>query len=1376
MDCSNIDYIYFLDEHIEVCDLADLAGIPIDQSRFNAMEFQVCDVYKRTWFAVEEQIIPHPESEQGACTQYVFGLRPNPHRIILEERAVVDCRDIIPSLDPWFTVANHIEKNGTGSDGPDLFFPDADEALPVSTAEKIHLLKAGTPFCKYVVSFDESSPVEICNGSVEWVRHWSVVDWCDGSRVYDEFTQLIKLKDNTPPVIGVGNIGNGPMNLDSEGEPIPIEDFSLSTAFYDCFGRGSIPFSRTLDNCSNSTNDIYNIEIERFANPPFSPPVFITNFPNGGDIESLQLEEGKYSVTYRAMDDCGNESEAVVTMTIEDQQPPLAICKDIIHITLTNFGEALAAQIEGEALNDGSFDNCHNVNFLIRSHTNSSSEDDEWQDWVRFSCEDTGNELLLVDLLVYEDKNGDGQFIDEFNRETGLLIPDGIDDLDSGLSAYCSSIVKVEDKNLPQIFCEDKNVDCSGLDLEKLRSLLPTEDMDGDGVVDDFLFGPEVIGGCRSGLDIAISMELIDMDFEQSCGRGSFIRRFTATRRINGEEQVVSCDQVINVNFVSDWTINMPPDVVVECGGADSLLPAPLSIEQMLTTDGCDRWGLEVEEETYDMAGIGGDGACFKVIRTYRFINWCTWATNNTELGIVNRPEALISEGQEIQLRHKSFNLGINEFGDEEDADSYDEDVTRDDDGALVLLDNGFLGFDNPQQTVNTFPRLYNDNINGNETLVGHYAENYGYFAYRQIIKMVDTQAPIITQLPDLVSKDTTGNCAANVRLLVPDIEDCSSDYSLTYEVFDLDQQLVYESGSFSLFEGIFQEQDLRNIPIGNYKITNWVSDNCGNQSSMSYDLTISDGKAPTPYCIFGLSVDLNSDGTVEIFASDFDIGSFDACGEVAHYSFSEDINDVSRLMTCDSVDVIFLDIWATDDSGNQAHCDSYVAVQPFGELELCGLTFYNIYGVIQTIREEYLEDVWVHFNGQNRDGTVSTSVEGEYRIEGLAPHHDYTITPEKNTHPLNGVTTLDIIQIKKHILNIEYLDNPYSMIAADVNRSNTITTLDMIEIRKLVLQEQHEFSNNTSWRFVPTAYDFPNPANPWEEAFPEVLSFNDLNQHQVRADFMAIKIGDVNASAISNNLVSMEERSDLIEETDNEMSHNTNNDNYKKGDPFTIVLDDVKLLAQSTYTIDFIIPELKNWAGFQFTLHFNSEFFAIEDIIEAGLSAEHLGIIHINEGWIRVSYDGEAPLTDHLFSLIVRAEQRAKLSEHLRIDLQLMPAEAYRQEANNMLTTEDVVLQFIQDTTPFSSSVALYPNFPNPFKRTTSIGFDLPETTTAKLSIQDVNGRLLYSIEKEFDKGYNNVFISTSDLTTSEPAAVGLLFYTLETKWGRKTRKMMKT
>ncbi len=115
----------------------------------------------------------------------------------------------------------------------------------------------------------------------------------------------------------------------------------------------------------------------------------------------------------------------------------------------------------------------------------------------------------------------------------------------------------------------------------------------------------------------------------------------------------------------------------------------------------------------------------------------------------------------------------------------------------------------------------------------------------------------------------------------------------------------------------------------------------------------------------------------------------------------------------------------------------------------------------------------------------------------------------------LNGVSTFDNVLIVKHVDGSLPLSSPYRIIAADADRSDDITLADSVLLRSLILNQINELPNTTSWRFVDASYVFPNPADPFQAVFPELASINNLNADITGLDFIAIKTGDVNNSAV---------------------------------------------------------------------------------------------------------------------------------------------------------------------------------------------------------------------------------------------------------------------
>lgn len=128
-------------------------------------------------------------------------------------------------------------------------------------------------------------------------------------------------------------------------------------------------------------------------------------------------------------------------------------------------------------------------------------------------------------------------------------------------------------------------------------------------------------------------------------------------------------------------------------------------------------------------------------------------------------------------------------------------------------------------------------------------------------------------------------------------------------------------------------------------------------------------------------------------------------------------------------------------------------------------------------------------------------------------------LTPSNDNNHINGVSTFDLVLISKHILGVAPLTSPYKMIAADANKSGSITTFDIVELRKLILGIYTKLPTNKSWRFIPKDYSFQNPSNPFAYAFPETKEYANVDPAMSiqNADFVAIKVGDLNGNAVAN-------------------------------------------------------------------------------------------------------------------------------------------------------------------------------------------------------------------------------------------------------------------
>lgn len=148
-------------------------------------------------------------------------------------------------------------------------------------------------------------------------------------------------------------------------------------------------------------------------------------------------------------------------------------------------------------------------------------------------------------------------------------------------------------------------------------------------------------------------------------------------------------------------------------------------------------------------------------------------------------------------------------------------------------------------------------------------------------------------------------------------------------------------------------------------------------------------------------------------------------------------------------------------------------------------------------------------------DQTLETDTSGMYQFEDLPVDQFYQIQYFKDTARIdNGVTTIDNVFIQRHILGIDPFTSPYKILAGDTNNSNSLTTLDIVYVRLVILLLEDAFPNNTSWKFIPAAYQFPNPDDPFANPIPNTIVINNLTGNISGIDIIGVKIGDVNNSA----------------------------------------------------------------------------------------------------------------------------------------------------------------------------------------------------------------------------------------------------------------------
>ncbi|MCB9339846.1 MAG: proprotein convertase P-domain-containing protein [Lewinellaceae bacterium] len=1227
----------------------------------------------------------------------------------------------------------------------------------------------------------EDLVVNICPGTFKIVRKWTLIDWCANPVQVREVNQVVKVADEKAPIlkavtqdtfhqvytIGAAgpkvvnganttitvtqtsyNIGdttqifflpNG--NVDSwnvvedviqvpPAVKLKLRSFKFTTNIdipvYSasipanggphavCQGNFQVPPAVDMgDNCSGTagyTTEVWTLNGVQLASIP----------SNGGVVSGIPLYQNglpaQYIVRYYAVDGCGNQAFYDITATLRDRVPPVAVCDEITEVSIINNGlnpGQSCSTLHAESLDDGSYDNCQPVYFLMAKMSDATATQTIFNRCYYptrdFCCDDIGDQTVIL-LVLDSDPT---PYFTTLNSPAlgcdgtpGLFLNQTFGLGASGQPNYntCMVTVQVTDKLPPvRTFCPpDKRITCDWFadNLEtQLQGLTGAQQC---AYLKDAGFGEATFyDNCAVNVTCNTTVNL------DQCLEGVITRTWSATDNA-GNAATQNCTSRIFVDHVSDWVVEFPADITVNCGTS-----APDFGEPEIFYETCELVAVSYEDELFTIV----QDACYKILRTWTIINWCV-VGNNIDQEVVEQPENQL--GLVFPL------CDLDGDGDCDNRTFRDSWNSASKPGAAQAT-----------QTTNPDTDLDSDPWDG-------------YITYQQVIKVNDTVDPVFVDCsnPDICIEDNS--CDADVRPVVPTVDECSHKVTLTAQIRI--NGVWQNAGTVVLQDGqpVGQFTLFPNLKPGVYDIRYVAMDNCNNQSACETTVTVRDCKNPTPYCEDGLVIELMQTGMVQTWASDFDAGSFDNCPGALKFSFSTNPADSGRVYTCDSVGLRQVRIYVFDNASPNAnfdYCITQVEIQANQNQCDDTLNVVQVGGNIATETALSVENVGISINGAGGGSQVSTtSGSGNYNFASVPLGNDYTVAPSYDADPLNGVSTFDLVLISKHILGVQPLGSPYRIIAADANKSNTVTTFDLVEIRKLILFINTDFPNNTSWRFVGKNFVFPNPSNPFQTGFPEVANLNNLASDQLAVDFVAVKIGDVNGSAVTNFGTGSEDRTvvgDLVLNT-----------------------EDRTVAAGETCTVEFKATDF-NVSGYQFTVGFDRGALEFVDVVPGLADVANFGTTMAGEGVLTTSWNGDEAKRlaagEVVFGLTFKANRSGRLSDLISVNSRYTAAEAY--SADNQLL--NVALSF--DGAKVAGGFELYQNTPNPFAASTAIGFYLPEATSATLTISDVQGKVLRVVEGDYTKGYHQV-----DLKRGELNASGVLYYRLDTGTDSATRKMI--
>jgi len=1135
-------------------------------------------------------------------------------------------------------------------------------------------------------------------GCYKLLREWTILDWCTGEIAGHR--QIIKVTDPVGPEITYP------------------DQVTVGMDVWSCEGTWDVPVPWITDNCSNDTRyevEVLTGEVQVKAN---------------GQWRVTGLAPGEHTAYISAFDCCGNMTTKEVRLIVRDDVPPVAVCESHTIVSIPGGQDPSVAYTEifAESFDDGSYDNCNPVWFKVvrmtKNECNGINGDDDpvaagYQeypdDYVKFCCADVGN-TIMVRFLVFDIDPGAGPVRESLLRPGQVYF---------GHYTECMVEVQVQDKAQPTVVAPPTIVvSCDfWFDVNKLSD------------PNDPTFGRIVTNLADRG-----KVKTTDIVCPEWCVPNP---KFNYNPPLGIEDKCALYDPV-HPEFTYEHLWGFDGYALSSCGTTPTIIVSDLRE--------CGQGRI-----TRTIVVPGANGAV-SASQTIWFVD-CNPYYINDENCFNQDPDDGVIWPCDVDLRECEASTGPDETGRPV--------IENDDNCSLVAVKYEDWVFDVVPNACFKIIRKwtvldwcqYDPRVN----------LFTGRWEYEQIILVNDATKPVLEGCADVTFCDedarfnnTIGACVGYAELVLDSVIDCTPYDDLVFE-YKID---AFNDGTYDFVSSEYpnrvdnnpfadEEENSRNAsgryPLGTHRILWIVEDMCGNLQTCDYLFTVEDCKKPTPYCRTGVvTVVMPSTGEIEIWASDWDLGSVDNCPGALVFAFDSLGTQLSRVFDCDDKGTSQVEVYVIDASGNYDYCTTTVEIQdPNG---VCGSTVKGeLAGTMRKMgTNETLNGVTVQLYDVTRNEVTkqTTSGSGKYAFTNMPFGGRYEVSAERDHDPLNGVSTKDVIAIQRHLLGQAPFTKAEQYIAADVNNSESVSSKDLVELRKLILGIYDGFreieADQRSWRFVHTGHVFSDITRPW--GYPELREFDPFTLTNKQVDFRGIKIGDIDGSASATVSAGTQGRT---------------------SGTLLLVAEDVRYESGQEVRVAVTSSNFADITGYQYTLHFDArslEYAGVEPGA-VNVSEVNFGLNRLQSGVMTTSWNVTEGVSAEgvLYTLVFRAKGSGQLAGTLDVDGSVTAAEAYTVSGETYGVTLDV------RSTEAGVGYALYQNNPNPFAGETVISFALPKAMEAVVTIYDVTGKVLKLIEVDGAKGYNEVVVQSGELSAS-----GVLYYQLDTEEYTATKRMV--
>lgn len=261
---------------------------------------------------------------------------------------------------------------------------------------------------------------------------------------------------------------------------------------------------------------------------------------------------------------------------------------------------------------------------------------------------------------------------------------------------------------------------------------------------------------------------------------------------------------------------------------------------------------------------------------------------------------------------------------------------------------------------------------------------------------------------------------------------------------------------------------------IGDNAVVLTITDNIGQINTCTSVVTIIDDVAPEVQCLEQLTIELEEYNVVQLQSERLDEYSFDNCTNIEDlkFSFLPDNQQSNMSFLCESIGEHIIDLWVTDQAGNQSVCTVQVLVNP--GLRDCDCDEENLELNDMIVPADVYRSTSITSNGQIIEGkraffgaTETITLNPNFEVPNGSEFWAMIENCDAQAIGFDDETDVDFRNETKPVIAVDIYPNPASDViyVHSTQQTNAHVILELYDILGQKIHHQHTFGGESGFK-----------------------------------------------------------------------------------------------------------------------------------------------------------------------------------------------------------------------------------------------------------------------------------------------------------------------